>query len=370
MKRIDACPACLRRSRLLQRLASSIDKVCADRPGKRTPELLALGNEDLVAATCRSDGDDILEEVLEATEASMVAEITEADCWARCRHSEDWPDGLLDGADAPRCLIGRGDSIRLGEVSTGASVTVVGARRATSYGLEMARSISHELSAAGLLVVSGMALGIDGAAHRGALEAGPTVAVLGCGVDRPYPVSHTRLYRNIVESGLVISEFPPGTQPWKWTFPARNRIMAALSQMTVVVEAARRSGSLITAEMAADAGREVGAVPGQVTSLAAGGTNELISSGAALIRDGRDVIDRVIGVGAPAPRPTGPNLSPEAKAVLEAVADGFDTCEAVSVKLGLETAEVEAELARLEVAGYLACSLLGQYIRTGLGTTG
>lgn len=369
MNRIDACPDCLRRSRLIERLASRIDKVCTDRPGKRTPELLALGNEDLVAATCRKDGEEILEEVLEATEASLTAEIAEADCWARCRHSEDWPEGLLEPADAPWCLIGRGDSIRLGEVTTGASVTVVGARRATSYGLEMARSISQELAAAGLIVVSGMALGIDGAAHRGALEAGPTVAVLGCGVDRPYPVSHTRLYRNIVENGLVISEFPPGTQPWRWTFPARNRIMAALSQMTVVVEAARRSGSLITAEMAADAGREVGAVPGQVTSLAAGGTNELISSGAALVRDGRDVIDRVIGVGAASPRPAGPNLSPESKAVLEAVADGFGTCEEVSVKLGMGAGEVAAELARLEVAGYLVCSLLGQYIRTGLGTS-
>ena len=191
------------------------------------------------------------------------------------------------------------------------------------------------------------------------------MAVLGCGPDRPYPVSHTRLYRRILETGMVISEFPPGTRPWRWSFPARNRIMASLSQMTVVVEAAIRSGSLITAEMASDSGREVGAVPGQVTSNAAGGTNELVNSGAALIRDARDVIDRVIGVGVSLPTRSGPDVTPQAASILEAVGNGLGTCEEVAVEVGCEPEEVAAEMARLEVAGHLACSLTGRYIRTG-----
>ena len=207
----------------------------------------------------------------------MVASLREADCWACCRHDGRFPEGFADGADAPVAVIGRGGGIPLAEINLANSVTVVGARKATGYGLEVAASIGRDVAAAGLNVVSGMALGIDGAVHRGALERGPTVAVLGCGADRPYPVSHTRLYRQILERGLILSEMPPGSDAWRWSFPARNRIMAALSGMTVVVEAAWRSGSLITAEMASDAGREVGAVPGQVTAGAAAGTNELIS---------------------------------------------------------------------------------------------
>ena len=142
-------------------------------------------------------------------------------------------------------------------------VAIVGARRATEYGLQQARGSGRGLAAAGLTVVSGMALGVDAAAHVGALEAdGLTLAVLACGPERPYPASKRRLHARIADAGAIIAELPPGTPPRRWCFPARNRIIAALGLATVVIEAGERSGSLITAGQAADLGREVGAVPG------------------------------------------------------------------------------------------------------------
>ncbi len=177
-------------------------------------------------------------------------------------------------------------------------MTIVGARRATSYGREVARELGRELAAAGMVVVSGLAFGIDACAHRGALDAGRTIAVLGCGPDIAYPAAHRSLWRQICEKGLVISELPPGAAPWRWTFPARNRIMAALAGMTVVVEAAARSGSLITADLAADLGRDLGAVPGPVTSRASAGPNNLLAGGACVVRDAQDVLDAMLGAGA------------------------------------------------------------------------
>ena len=247
------------------------------------------------------------------------------------------------------------------------SVTVVGARRASGYGLEVARMLGSELASVGLVVISGLALGIDGAVHRGAIERGRTVAVLAGGPDRPYPMSHARLHRRIKEQGLVISEMPPGTRPWRWAFPARNRIMAALSRMTVVVEAARRSGSLITAEMAADAGREVGAVPGPVTAGPSIGANELIASGAALVRGGEDVVGHYFGMGLSLPeRHSGPGLGRAERSILEAVESGHSLVDSIATAAGIGVVEASAGLARLEIAGYVNCSLTGEYRRTGL----
>ena len=177
-------------------------------------------------------------------------------------------------------------------------MTVVGSRRATGYGRQVARDLSRELSTAGMIVVSGLAFGIDACAHRGALDAGgPTIAVLGCGPDTSYPAAHRSLWGRIAETGAVISELPPGSTPWRWSFPARNRVMAALAGMTVVVEAAARSGSLITADLAAELGRDLGAVPGPVTSRASAGPNELLAGGACVVRDAQDVLDAMLGAG-------------------------------------------------------------------------
>jgi DNA processing protein len=360
----SACEECLRRSWLINELAPYIQVACDDRAGKRTPELLRLDDQELAEAVAGKHMDRLLTKVGEIPEEAMLGTLVGAGCWACCIHDSRFPEGLCDGADGPRILIGRGEGARLADLTTGGSVTIVGARRATGYGLEVASNLGRELAAAGLNVISGMALGVDGAVHRGALETGTTVAVLGSGADRAYPVSHTRLYRQLVENGLVISELPPGATPLRWTFPARNRIMAALSGMTVVVEAAFRSGSLITAEMAGDAGREVGAVPGQVTVAAAAGTNELIASGAALIRDARDVLDRVVGIGV-IPEPSGgPAIDERQAKVIEAVEAGCSTVDRAADFLAFDADAVAIALARLEVMGYLVCSLTGTYART------
>jgi DNA processing protein len=215
-----------------------------------------------------------------------------------------------------------------------------------------------------MVVVSGLAFGIDGCAHRGALDAGRTIAVLGCGPDVAYPASHRSLWRRIGEVGLVISELPPGATPWRWTFPARNRIMAALAGMTVVVEAARRSGSLITTDLAADLGRDLGAVPGPVTSRASAGPNALLASGAHVIRDAQDVLDAMLGPGRRPINDSVPSLDPQLELALAAVEAGESTCDAVATETGLSGPTAAAALARLELLGYLTCSSLGTYSRT------
>jgi DNA processing protein len=362
-----ACADCLRRSWLLARLGPFIQVACDDRAGRRTPEMLRLADEDLVTAVAPRRADELLSDVAAISEGQMRSALEEAGCWAVCRHADDFPEGLSDGSDAPVCLTGRGSTFLPADLEIEGSVTLVGARRATGYGLEVSRSLGAECASAGLFVISGMALGIDGAAHRGALDRGRTVAVLACGPDRPYPASHTRLYRRIVERGLILSEMPPGTRPWRWGFPARNRIMAALSRMTVVVEAARRSGSLITAEMAADAGREVGAVPGPVTAGPSAGTNELIAIGAALIRDGSDVLGRLLGSGVALPLPLfGPEPAEQDLLVLAAVEAGESRIDSICAASVLPAGVAAACLARLEIAGYVTCSMTGEYRRTGL----
>jgi DNA protecting protein DprA len=178
---------------------------------------------------------------------------------------------------------------------------VVGARRASSYGREIARQLGRELGAAGITVISGMAFGIDACAHRGALEAGRTVAVLACGPDVAYPAAHRSLWRRIQENGLVLSELPPGTGAWRWSFPARNRIIAALAGMTVLVEAAERSRSLLTAEIAVKLGRRIGAVPGPVSSAASAGPNQLLAAGASVVRGGEEALE-LLGASRPGPK--------------------------------------------------------------------
>jgi DNA processing protein len=195
------------------------------------------------------------------------------------RAIHDPPAGLfLRGAAGPELL-------------ARTAVGIVGARACSGYGASVARSLARELAAAGVLVVSGLARGIDAEAHRGALEAeGATVAVLGCGIDRDYPAAHAELARRVADTGLVVSEYAPGVEPAPWRFPARNRIVAGLCAATVVVEARERSGALITADLALEEGREVFAVPGEITSSLSAGTNTLLKLGAAPLTSAADVL--------------------------------------------------------------------------------
>lgn len=362
----SACLECLRRARLLGHLAPYIERIATGAVGSRSPELLRLSNEDLAEAAAPRVAGQLLTRVAAAPEGSLRQALAEAECWACCRHDARFPAGLRDAADAPWALFGRGDPALLTELDPAATVTVVGARRASTYGREVAQALGRELAAADLVVVSGLAFGIDGCAHRGALAAGRTVAVLGCGADVAYPASHRSLWRQICERGLVLSELPPGIGAWRWAFPARNRIMAALGGMTVVVEAAERSGSLITADLAADLGRDLGAVPGPVGSRLSAAPNALLAGGACVVRDAQDVLDAMLGPGAKRIRASGPSLSPDAALALAAVERGAANCDAVAAELRIGGGEAATALAELEALGYVTCSPLGTYTRTNL----
>jgi DNA processing protein len=228
------------------------------------------------------------------------------------------------------------------------AVAVVGARACSAYGAQVARMLGRELGAAGLLVVSGLARGVDGEAHRGALEAGAlTVGVLGCGVDCDYPASHRELAARIRERGLVVAEYPPGVEPAPWRFPARNRIIAGLAGVTVVVEARERSGALITADLALEEGREVFAVPGEITSALSAGTNDLLRLGAAPLVGAKDVLDVFGIVGATAE----PEVSDEGRAVLDRVRDGPTGIDELVGATGFEAGKLATTLTELELAG-------------------
>lgn len=366
---IRACPECLRRSWLLADLGPFIEVACDDRPGRRTPELLALDDEELVAAMAPSRAREILAANRSLGEDLLRSELLHSRSWAICRHDDSFPQALQEGRDGPRCLIGRGDLSLIEDFDTSGAITVIGARRATREGLAQARKLSRDLAMSGITVVSGLALGIDGAAHRGALDAkgpGQTIAVLGCGSDRPYPNRHRSLYDEISQTGAVVSEMPPGTRPWRWTFPARNRIMAALSNLTVVVEARSNSGSLITTDLASSSGRDVAAMPGPVTSPLSEGTNSLIRDGAALIRDASDALEELgltdalfRGFG----EPTG--LDPDSAAVLEAIARGRDSVDPIAEETGLSAGVVLSALTKLELEGLVEVWPTGGVVAIG-----
>lgn len=359
-----ACDPCLRRVQLLGLLAPFIEAVATGEPGRRSPQLLALDDESLARAVAGGKAERLLEEAADADLAALRRRIREAGSWAVCRHGDGYPSQLLDLGDAPPALVCRGDPAGLDRLALESTVTVVGARRASAYGRELAEGLAASLAATGLTVVSGLAWGVDGAAHRGALEAGFTVAVLGCGVDVAYPRHHARLYERVRESGLLVSELPPGSSARRWAFPARNRIMAALASFTIVIEAAGRSGSLITAELALELGRDVGAVPGPVGARMSEGTNQLICDGAKLVRDAADVLDAMIGTGAAVVRAAGPPLDLRLATVLDLVEAGPGDCDTVALGAGLAGEEAMARLAELEMLGYLRRSFSGTYTRS------
>lgn len=253
------------------------------------------------------------------------------------RSIHDPPPGLfLRGAGAPDTL-------------ARPAVAVVGARACSGYGASVARSLGRELAAAGLVVVSGLARGIDAEAHRGALEAGgATVAVLGCGIDRDYPAAHAELGRRIAETGLVVSEYAPGVEPAPWRFPARNRIVASLCAATVVVEARERSGALITADFALEEGREVFAVPGEITSALSAGTNALLKLGATPLTVAADVL---AAFGLEAQPAAAEPVGEEAARLLALLRDGAAAADELALRASLDAGVVARALVELELAG-------------------
>jgi DNA processing protein len=263
------------------------------------------------------------------------------------RTAPAFPRGLASIFDPPVGIFVRGAEEE--ELLERAAVAIVGARSCSPYGASVARALGRELAAAGLVVVSGLARGVDGEAHRGALEAGgTTVAVLGCGVDRVYPAAHAELARRVMERGLIVSEYAPGVEPAPWRFPARNRVIAGLSAATVVVEARVRSGALITADLALEEGREVFAVPGEITSALSAGTNALLRIGATALTSAADVLD-AYGLVAAEGEPV--ELSPSAERVLAQLRDRPAAADELGRALEEPAAEVATALAELELAG-------------------
>lgn len=266
----------------------------------------------------------------------------------RCvrRRESSFPDLLAAIHDPPPQLYLRGPAAP--DLLGMPAVAVVGARACSSYGRSVARSLARDLAASGLVVVSGMARGIDGEAHRGALEGGgATIAVLGCGIDRDYPAAHAELARRIVGTGLVVSEYEPGVEPTPWRFPARNRIIAGLCQATLVIEARERSGALITADFALEEGREVLAVPGEITSSLSAGTNALLRLGATPVTRCEDVLE-AYGI-EPAPAAKG-TIGPTAEAILERLGKGALTGDEVVRASGVDPGAGAAALVELELA--------------------
>jgi len=209
-------------------------------------------------------------------------------CGVLIRGGQGYPPILEEIYDPPLVLYSRGDP----EALEAAAVAIVGTRKPTPYGLQMAEGLAGDLACRGVAVVSGLARGIDAAAHRGCLDAqGRTIAILGCGIDVTYPREHRRLTERILEKGLILSEFPPGTSPAPQNFPVRNRIISGLSLGALIVEASEYSGSLITARLAMEQNREVFAIPGNITSPRSFGPNFLIKQGAKLVQSWRDIVE-------------------------------------------------------------------------------
>jgi DNA processing protein len=281
-------------------------------------------------------------------EAAYLRDLERAGLQWLARSAPAFPALLGSVHDPPPGLFLRGTG--LVELLSRPSVAIVGARSCSDYGAHVARMLGRELAAAGAVVVSGLARGVDGWAHRGALDArGSTVAVLGCGVDRDYPRAHATLAAQVASSGLIVSEYPPGVEPAPWRFPARNRIVAGLASATVVVEARDRSGALITADFALEEGREVLAVPGEITSALSRETNALLRLGAGAVTGPDDVLE-AIGLRRPdAPGPATPGGV--AARVLAALEAGATTADEIVRVAGLDAPAAAAALTELELAG-------------------
>lgn len=314
-----------------------------------------LGSGDRARAVLAGPEDTTSERWAGAVESSGVRVVTAFD--------EEYPKLLSEIADPPFLLfaMGRLEKLRL------PAVAIVGSRNATRYGRDVAARLARELAHAGVTIVSGFARGVDAAAHEAAREGpGGTVAVLGCGLDVNYPREHARLKAEMSVTDLLLSEFPPGAEPRPQNFPIRNRIIAGLAVGVVVVEASRRSGSLITARLAADSGRDVFAVPGSVFSETSAGTHELLRDGAILCRGSEDVLAELFpSVGMPAVRAVEPKLafemSGEAARLYEALRrEDSLSADELAQALELPAATVLAALFELEAAGLAICDA-GRY---------
>jgi len=337
-------------------------------PASAYPLLSALGLPEQIyalgaAALARHVPQDLARQLAAPAPADMQAQIDRSLQWVDLpgRHvltlaDPAYPQSLLTIADPPILLYVNGDPAQLSLPA----LAVVGARSATPGGCDNARAFARHLAGHGWCVVSGLAQGIDAAAHEGALLAGPegagTVAVMGTGIDRVYPARHRDLAHRIAEQGALVSELPLGIGALPHHFPRRNRLVAGLARGVLVVEAARQSGSLITARLAGESGREVFAIPGSIHSPLSRGCHALIRQGAKLVETAQDITDE-LGGGQPAPHRGEPAAGAPAEAdtpLLRAL--GYDPMhlDALQARTGLDIAALNAQLLELELAGRVA----------------
>jgi DNA processing protein len=358
-----ACDSCLRRTWLLARLSGHLDVVRS-----RIGEVLALGDDELIAGVAGRQADAVRRDLEAFIPDHARAVIAEAGMAATCRCDLfGYPWGFKDLAAPPAVLHVLSEAFDDYQYAVHyPAVAIVGARRPSEYGVEVAAALGRDLAAAGITVISGLAFGIDTAAHRGALERdGATVAVMPGGADLPYPSRRRALHQKIATTCACVSELPPGTPVRSWMFPARNRIIAALATACVVVEAGERSGSLVTVAAMGELDQPVGAVPGRVSSPLAAGPNAMLAEGARVIRDAGDVFELLADAGA-MPRADAEGrrvrvhadhagVPEELAALLDGIASGADTVDEL-VRLFRKSRradEVLAGVAALELSGHV-----------------
>ena len=299
--------------------------------------------EAVLAWQCRDQKHPVIQEV-----ADLWHQVDSLGLDLVCWSDPDYPEPLRHIHDAPLLLYLRGQRELLGREQ----VAIVGSRNATRAGLAHARDFATAIGEAGYVVTSGLALGVDGAAHAGVLEAGnPTIAVIGTGLDIPYPSQHKALASRIAAQGLLVSEYPPGTPPRAGHFPKRNRIISGLSRGVLVVEASRRSGSLITARLAMEQGREVFAIPGSVHNPLARGCHDLIRQGARLVETMEDIREELGAWWSRPPEAAAPAKPKPAPAPLTPVPDLADSMPEPPDP-GLPDHLAQREIAVLEALGY------------------
>ena len=294
----------------------------------------------------------------------------------------DYPASLLDIPDPPLMLYALGQTAQLQALKAEQALAMVGSRNPTPQGAANARDFAHNLAASGLTIVSGLALGIDGAAHEGALlgaTAGrlSTIAVVGTGLDRVYPKSHRALAHQIALRGLILSEYPLGTPPLAPNFPRRNRLISGLSQATLVVEAALQSGSLITAKQALEQGRDVMAIPGSIHSAQAKGCHLLIKQGAKLVESAQDVLEELklpdlqtqgtLALEHPSDDGTPHGDDKSEDTLLRAMGHDPVSLDALQARCGWSTAQLQAQLLELELMGQVGRLPGGLFQRVGAG---
>jgi DNA processing protein len=357
----DACLTCLRRAWLLETLSARLGYWACE--PERLPKALALGDDELIQALGGRRRQELCERHAQFERSQLH---TPPGVQRICRHDPLYPAPLRSARDAPRMLHVAGSIERMHALLAQPTVAIVGSRRASDYGMEVAYGLARALAASGVTVVSGLAEGIAAASHQGALQGGArTVTVMAGGVDVASPASWRGLYRRIAAEGCALAELPCGAVARGWCHIARARIVAALARIVIVVEADEHPAELRHAWLAATAGATVAAVPGRVCAPGARGPHQLLRDGALLVRDAQDVLDALYGVGTHRAAVSRPRQGSRLQAVLDQVGSGNDTVAKLTAGDTLQgdsADEVLVALAELELGGAVARGDGGRYV--------